>query len=301
MKNQVHREPLTSDIIFKAVYGQDNPECKRALILLLNLILEREDDPIIDLIYKNPFSIAECTECNEKKPIVMDILVETKNGEQIDIEMQVHVSSIFISRTLFYGCDLIRQGLELGSEYDKLKKSIVISIVRGRLFPEQKEAHTCFTLRERNSGRELTDLLQLHYLELGKLNWKGKPPEMLSPLEQLGAYFCCSGQPEQAAYLESLLRTESEVISVTDELLKKVSEDERLWAFRRSREMFERDQISLRNQAWRDGRKEGLEKGMAEGKREESLAIAKRMKVRGFEMEEIVEMTGLSPDDITDL
>ena len=221
MKKQIHREPLTSDIIFKAVYGQDNQECKHALILLLNLILERKDDPIVDLTYKNPFSIAECAECNEKKPIVMDIFVETQSGELIDIEMQVHVSGLFINRTLFYGCDLIRQGLELGSEYDTLKKSIVISIVRGKLFPELPAAHSCFTMHEQETGKELTDILQLHYLELGKLNWEGKPPEMLSPLEQLGAYFCCSGQPEQAAYLESLLRTESEVISVTDELLKK--------------------------------------------------------------------------------
>ena len=221
MKKQIHREPLTSDIIFKAVYGQDNQECKRALILLLNLILERKDDPIVDLTYKNPFSIAECAECNEKKPIVMDIFVETQSGELIDIEMQIHVSGLFINRTLFYGCDLIRQGLELGSEYDTLKKSIVISIVRGKLFPEFPAAHTCFTMCNQETGKELTDILQLHYLELGKLNWEGKPPEMLSPLEQLGAYFCCSGQPEQTAYLESLLRTESEVISVTDELLQK--------------------------------------------------------------------------------
>lgn len=79
MKKQIHREPLASDIIFKAVYGQDNPECKRALILLLNLILEQENDPIVDLTYHNPLSIAECNEKN----IVMDIFVETQSGDLI--------------------------------------------------------------------------------------------------------------------------------------------------------------------------------------------------------------------------
>lgn len=41
MKKKVHREPLTSDVIFKAVFGRDTPGCKRALIGLLNRILER--------------------------------------------------------------------------------------------------------------------------------------------------------------------------------------------------------------------------------------------------------------------
>ena len=221
--------------------------------------------------------------------------------------------TIFLKIRLLRTDDLIRQGLELGNEYDKLKKSIVISIVRGKLFPELPAAHTCFTMCNQETGKELTDILQLHYLELGKLNWEGKPPEMLSPLEQLGAYFCCSGQPEQTAYLESLLRTESEVISVTDELLKKVSEDERLWAYRRSREMYERDQITLQKQAWRDGRKEGmeqglqegleqgLEQGMAAGTQKATAAIARRMKEDGMDTERIAGLTGLSPEEINAL
>ena len=42
---KVNREPLTSDIIFKAVYGRDTPESKASLIALLNLVLERSRMP----------------------------------------------------------------------------------------------------------------------------------------------------------------------------------------------------------------------------------------------------------------
>lgn len=123
MKQYIQREPLTSDLIFKAVYGQDNSTCKKALILLLNLILERTADPIVNLHYKNPFSLAENS---SEKVIVMDILVEASKGEQINIEMQIDVSGSFINRTVFYRCDLLTQGLEKGEDYAKLKKSIVI-------------------------------------------------------------------------------------------------------------------------------------------------------------------------------
>ena len=70
MKKKIHREPLTSDVIFKAVFGRDTSGCKRALIGLLNRILEREEDPIVDLVYQNPFSMAEL---EEEKEIICTI------------------------------------------------------------------------------------------------------------------------------------------------------------------------------------------------------------------------------------
>ena len=73
----VHREPMTSDLIFKAVLGSDTPESNVALVSLLNVVLSRDTDPIVDLVYKNPFSIAEAA---EEKIIIMDIKVETSTG-----------------------------------------------------------------------------------------------------------------------------------------------------------------------------------------------------------------------------
>lgn len=36
---------MTSDLVFRTVLGRDTPECKRALIAVLNLILDRQNDP----------------------------------------------------------------------------------------------------------------------------------------------------------------------------------------------------------------------------------------------------------------
>ena len=120
MKKKIHREPLTSDVIFKAVFGRDTPGCKRALIGLLNRILEREEDPIVDLVYQNPFSMAEL---EEEKEIIMDILVETQSGEQIDIEMQIGTTKDLMNRFLYYLSKLVVRGLEKGEDYGKLKKA----------------------------------------------------------------------------------------------------------------------------------------------------------------------------------
>jgi len=42
--------------VFKAVFGQDNDRSKKALILLLNTILDRKDDPITRIRILNPYN-----------------------------------------------------------------------------------------------------------------------------------------------------------------------------------------------------------------------------------------------------
>lgn len=58
-RESIHRLEMTSDLVFRTVYGRDTKECKAALIAVLNLILERKDDPIVDLDYKNPFHLSQ--------------------------------------------------------------------------------------------------------------------------------------------------------------------------------------------------------------------------------------------------
>ena len=48
---------LTDDYVFRAVFGQDNDMSKQALISLLNVILDRKDDPITGIRILNPIVI----------------------------------------------------------------------------------------------------------------------------------------------------------------------------------------------------------------------------------------------------
>ena len=45
--------------VFKAVFGQDNDRSKKALILLLNTILDRKDDPITSIRILNLIIIGQ--------------------------------------------------------------------------------------------------------------------------------------------------------------------------------------------------------------------------------------------------
>lgn len=93
--------------LFLKPYRPGTPGSKRALIALLNRILERNEDPIVALDYQNPFSIGEL---EEEKEIIMDILVETSRGEQIDIEMQISTTKELMNRFLYYLSKLVVRG-----------------------------------------------------------------------------------------------------------------------------------------------------------------------------------------------
>lgn len=281
----VHREPLTSDVIFKAVFGQECPDSKAALIQLLNLVLNRKENPIVDLVYKNSFSI---TEAENEKVIIMDIKVETSNGELIDIEMQVGNLDFYINRSVYYGCNQIVKGLEKGEDYDKMKKSIIISFVKGILFPNTRAFHSVNTLCERNTGEELTNLLQLHYIELDKINCRLCVKD-LGPLEQFGAYMKCTGNPYETDFIERLIQEGEKVISMTDSVLKKVSEEEKLYHLRMSREMKE---MEIRV---------GLNANFTKGMNQKAEEIAIKMKQAKEPVEKIMDYTGLTEGEIKTL
>ena len=68
-----------------------------------------------------------------------------------------------------------------------MSRLLVISITSGRLFPSLHGCHNIFELRERKSGLLLCDRLELHFLELSKVDGK-KSVSALTEIERLGAY-----------------------------------------------------------------------------------------------------------------
>ena len=108
--------------------------------------------------------------------------------------------------------------------------------------------------------------------------------------------------------MERLLETGDEVIAMADEELKKVSEDDRLFAYRMSREMYKMQEAILmrevkevreeKQKAKELGYAEGRAEGLTEGRKDEKLNIARRLKAKNMRPEEILEITGLTLEEI---
>ena len=112
------RMPLYNDYVFHRIYGSDTEESKAALIGLLNIILERKDDPIRHIEITNPIDLGEWM---PDKDTTMDIKAKTDSGELLTIEMQVDKLTYYRNRALFYGGRLVNSSLKSGEPYDKTR------------------------------------------------------------------------------------------------------------------------------------------------------------------------------------
>ena len=292
--------PLTDDYVFHAVFGRDTEESRAALIEILNIILERKQDPIRAIVIKNPIEIPDR---EADKESVMDIRAETESGELLNIEMQAGDLQFYQNRALFYGSRLVNSALQVGEKYDKMKKSIVISITKGRLFPSLEDCHNIFEVRDRKRGLILCDRLELHFLELCKIDDQ-KPVHALTEIERLGAYLKFASVEDRQDYVKQILTMED--IDMTENAYRKVTEDEREYERREARFKYQLQRnpelYVARNEGLEQGRNEGeaigLKKGRSEGAAQEKREIAKNFKHAGISVDVIAENTGLTAEEI---
>ena len=261
--------PLTNDLVFKAVYGRNTKASNAALIALLNRLLQKDKDPIVWLHCENPFSYK--IQAKEKE-IIMDIKVRLSSGQLVDLEMQVNHLSDYINRSIYYMGKLINESLESGEDYDMIKETIVISIVDGTLFPQYKKAFSTYYLKEDETNHKLSDITQIHFLELGKIDITAKHISEMTPHERLGAYFKHAADDSLTEYVDQLLEYESEVLSLTKPILEEISAEKEMREIAIAHEMWLHDVATIkahaRKKAIAEGKAEGLAEGRAEGRAE---------------------------------
>lgn len=234
------------------------------MIAILNVILQRQDDPIVDIQIMNPNFYGES---ETDKASILDIRASTNAGDLIDIEIQNGNTPFYADRSVYYGGRLVNSALASGEEYDKMKKSIVISIINGKLFPHSERLHTVFQLREVEQGFPLSDRLELHFIELGKVDGRKRVEEM-DPVEKLAAYMRYAGEEDREPYLCRLIKEGGEAIEMTERLFKELTEDQIAYELRESQIRYEHDQASWKAYYKHEGLKEGLEEGRKEGRKE---------------------------------
>ena len=279
--------PLTDDYVFHSVFGRDTDESRAALMEILNIILGRKQDPIKFIIIKNPI---EPGTNNAEKETIMDIKAETDSGEELDIEMQTGKLTFYPDRALFYGGRLVNSSLLKSEEYDKMKKSIVVSIINGTMFPKLAGCHNIFNVREKNTGLLLSDKLEFHFIELSKVSDE-KPIEFLSEIEMLAAYIKYASDEDKQSYIEKILSAED--ITMTENVYRKLTQDEieyeRMEARMKYRLQYNTDVSQARKE------------GEASGRAAAVLEMAKAMKRNGEALDKISSYTGLSAKEIEDL
>jgi predicted transposase/invertase (TIGR01784 family) len=215
----------------------------------------------------------------------LDVLAKLADGTKVDIEVQLANQYNMERRSLDYWAWHYTKGIGSGQNYSLLPAVIGINILDFGYIPLD-EYHTSFHIYEdRHKDYLLTDALELHFLDMVKFRkWPEKDIRQ-DPLQRWLVYF---DKSSPVTLLEEVLGMDRAI----QEMQKKIDWIQGDPALLRSYLRYEKaasDEITRIYGAKR------------EGKREEKLAIAQKMKNRGLPIDQIAELTDLSIEEITKL
>ena len=274
---KIKRYPPKMDIIFQAIFGEVGSE--NITKDFLEKILKRKIEKIS--LDKNPILRREL---KDDKLGVLDIITELDGKEKCNIEMQLIDKNNIIERMLYYWSKMYTRQIKAGDDYNKLEKTIVILIadfnIKGL---EEVEYHSTWKIIETNSVKKLilTDKFELDIIELLKI--KGGENEK----DQLLDWLIFLENPESERVTRKM--KENENLKEAVEKLDRISEDEKMQRIIELREKAIRDEHAI----YAKGVDDGIEKGI--------MKIAKSMLKKGMNVSDIIEITGLTKEEIEKL
>jgi len=256
---------LTNDAVFKLYFTRK--ENIQLLKQFIKATTHLTDDDLETIEIKNPILTKEHV---GEKDFIVDICITTKNGRQINIELQVQNHSGFIERIVGYNARQYSSQLKRGQDYTEINETISLVVVDFKLFKDCDDfsEHICF---RRENGKVFTGAQQFYIIDLTKL-----PKELTHTQHQWGALFKAKTEEELMMLMES-----SEEMRVAGEQLLKLSANEEARQIAEAREMsqwaWQHTLRATEQKAEQKGRDE--ERAQAEAEKSELVAQAEAEKL----------------------
>ncbi|AGX41931.1 Rpn family recombination-promoting nuclease/putative transposase [Clostridium saccharobutylicum] len=263
------------DFVFKLLFGDERN--KDLLISFLSAVLDLPESEFIGIEILNTELFREF---KEDKKGILDVRAKTKNGKQIDIEIQVLPTEFMPERTLFYWSKMYTAQVKPGDTYDKLKKCITINIVDFKCTP-LKKIHSSYHLVEDETSYKLTDILEIHFLEIPKLFDEDILTDEEDPIVQWMEFL-----DGKSKGVMEMLAKKNESIKKAYSLLQIISKDEK------ARMIYEAREAELRDQLTR------IKCAEEKGANEKSIKIAQNLLRMGLSVQQVASAAEIEIDEV---
>ena len=193
-----------NDVLFKFIFGTE--ENKWIVIAFINAVLNEGAEKkrvVTDLTFGNAEIVPTM---DEGKLTRLDVFCVLRNGEQLDIEVQVINRYNMGERTLFYWAQMYLASIKAGQNYQDTKPVITINLL-GYNFLPQTAPHNIYGVYDKATGHKLTDRLELHFIEVKKA--EKKTIEQMTLLEKWIVFFA-----------NILSKDEKEVLGMSEAAIK---------------------------------------------------------------------------------
>lgn len=258
------------DFVFKQIFGsQQHP---RILISFLNATLK----PIFPITHVEIRNTDIEKQYLDDKFSRLDVKATTSNDEIINVGIQLKNEYNMIKRSLYYWSKLYEEQIGEGEDYSALKRTVCINILNFKYLKNER-FHNGYRLKEIETNEQLSDVMEIHFIEIPKLDDKSDEKDLL------------------VAWTQFLKNPESEVVRNLEMTVEEIREAKdtlhRLIADDKQRQLYEmrakrlRDEVSALNKAKREGMQEGLH--------QKAIEIARNLENSGMSQEQINNITGL--------
>lgn len=271
------------DVVFHSLFRQGNEDITKAVITAVT----KEKIEKIDL-NNDRYIIGKYP---EEKLGILDLRATLNDGIICNIEVQLANNEYTAERFLYYWSRIYSGQLLKGNDYTKLNKVIGIIILDYNFekLREIESMHTKWQIKETLTGQEiiLTDLFELHIIEIPKAK-KILEQDTTNELAQWMMFFNNPNEKE----VEKIMEENKEIKRAMDEL-KELSKDKELRRVAELKEKAILDEKMARIGLTQAGKREGV--------KEAKIEIAKKLLKMNYSIEEIMNITELTSNEIISL
>ena len=263
-----------NDFMFKHSLGNDqDPDSFYLLKLFIEGILNISCKSITIL---NPDLVVENI---EDKDMLLDIRVQTNNGDYVNIEMQYSAfSKNQYQRFQIYGASLLSRQEKEGDDYQKNINHVYQIIFIDDIDKANLKLYDRYESRNEEGKLEKYNLLTRVYVQMPYINLikKQKKLEEFSEIEK-GIYIFENGITDDIIRLKE----DNKVVEIMKEKIDRFNQDEQLrdMAYKRSLNRWanERDKQDMYEKGKEEGIKQGIEQGVKQGIIEKSKEKTKQL------------------------
>ncbi|MFG6319965.1 MAG: Rpn family recombination-promoting nuclease/putative transposase [Clostridia bacterium] len=293
----------TNDYVFHRIFGREGNE--NITKEFLNTILSQKVERI--RLDSNPIMMRDFSDDKESVLDVKAILDENGEKKICNIEIQVKNEHNIKQRLPYYWARAYIEQLHKGEGYSKLCKTICILIADFELEKDDPDFFSEYGILKKRSklgDKLLTEDLEMYIIELPKLKRKLKNEEKIDN-EKLVSWLKFISNPNEMEEKDMEEENMKDAIRILEDINS--NKYERDWAERRldwcRRRIDEKEWA--KKEGHEEGRAEGLQEGRIEGKREGNKEakkeVAKKMLSKNISIEEIMEFTNLTKEEIEKL
>lgn len=226
----------------------------------------------------------------EEKGGRLDLQATLNDGIIVNIELQMNNNFNIEERTTLYSSKVNSRDAKKGTDYSEINKVIMINILGYNLLDVEEYISETVIVLDKHRDYEVLKGIKWYFIELPK--FRKKNTDMNDKIDQ---WICFIDDSNKEAV--KMAEKNNVVLKKARKELNYLTGDAAVRRMAELREKWEMDEIAVKKNAERIGRKEGN----VEGRMAEKKETARKLLLKNMKIEEIIEITGLTEEEIKEI